>query len=213
MLSLNKIKKFVINLDSRTDRLTTFTKTFEPFEVTRESAVVPTLTPDLIQRIHPWNFTHLPKKKLLGVVGCCMSHLALWKKIRKMKCDYVFVFEDDCTFITEMVKENFETLFSEIQLPSDFEIIWLNGEVSDTPNKRTIHPPFTVMYHPDSKTTESYIITPAFAEKLYTSIKNNIGAVDAHMGQYIKAHTSRSYKVSPPFFCQIDRSDTDIQVH
>jgi GR25 family glycosyltransferase involved in LPS biosynthesis len=210
MLSLNKIKKFVINLDSRTDRLSTFTKTFDPLEITRESAVVPTLTPELKKRIHPWNFANLSEKKLLGVVGCCMSHLALWRKIRKMKCDYVFVFEDDCAFINEMVKENFETLFSELKLPSDFEIVWLNGEVSDVPGKQ-INPPFTVLPHPGCKTTESYIITPSFADQLYHSIKNNIGAVDAHMDQYIKAKKSRSYKVTPPFFCQCDRRDTDIQ--
>ena len=64
-----------------------------------------------------------------------MSHLNIWEKISKMENNYVFVFEDDCSFINENVKENFKETFKSLVLPTDFGIIWLNGELSDKPGK------------------------------------------------------------------------------
>jgi GR25 family glycosyltransferase involved in LPS biosynthesis len=210
------MKAFVINLDYRTDRLKEFTKTFEKFtktvEIIREPAVcINEISPDLKKRINEWNFKYLSDKKLKGVVGCCMSHLNVWEKISKMNDHYVFVFEDDCTFINENVKENFDIYFNQLQLPKDFGIIWLNGEVSDKPGKK-IPINFKIMEYNDRNTTESYIITPLFAKKMIEIIKNNIGSVDEHMGQYIRKNNNLSYKVNNPFFCQINRNDTDIQI-
>ena len=205
------MKAFVINLDNRPDRLKIFNDTFKQFDITREPAVcVDKISPKLKKRINEWNFKYLSDKKLKGVAGCCMSHLNIWEKISKMETPMI-VFEDDCTFINETVKENFENYFNSLVFPKDFGIIWLNGEMSDKPGKQ-INNDFTIIPHQDSKTTESYIITPSFAKELYIFITNNIGAVDAHMGQYIKTTFNKSYKLNNPFFCQINRNDTDIQI-
>jgi hypothetical protein len=55
-------------------------------------------------------------------------------------------------------------------------------------------------------------VTPQFAKELVFAIENNLGAVDAHMCQYTRKINKMSYKVFPPFFCQFDRKDTDIQI-
>ena len=108
------MKAFVINLDNRPDRLKIFNETFKQFDITRELAVCVTkISPELKKRVNEWNFKNLSDKKTKGVVGCCMSHLNIWEKISKMN-ENVIVFEDDCTFINENVKENFENYFNSL---------------------------------------------------------------------------------------------------
>ena len=208
------MKCFVINLDRRQDRLERFTKTFgKYFEIIKESAVDNKdliITPALKARINEWNFKYIPHK-VKNITACCLSHINVWKKISKMNESYVFVFEDDCTFINEMVETNFNIYFDSLVFPKDFGIIWMQGNIQDKPGTQT-QLPFTIKKFTDDNTAESYIITPSFAKELVYEIENNLGAVDRHMSDYTRKVHNVSFKVFPPFFCQFDRRDTDIQI-
>lgn len=61
------------------------------------------------------------------------------------------------------------------------------------------------------KTTEAYLISPAFAQKLYDSISHNLGAIDEHMRGYVAQWGGNVYEIHPPLFTQANRADTDIQ--
>ena len=67
-MSFDTKVKFVINLDSRPDRLDRFKKTFNT-QLTREPGylVKDEIPPGLKKRINPWNFKYLPEKKLKGI--------------------------------------------------------------------------------------------------------------------------------------------------
>ena len=208
------MKCYVINLDRRADRLKRFTDTFNTyFEIIKESAVDNkelVITPELKNRISEWNFKYIPHK-VPNIVATCLSHINVWKKISMLDDPYVFVFEDDCTFINNDVKTNFLEYFNSLKIPEDFGILWLNGNIQDTPGKEIILQ-FIVKLYTEDNTAESYIVTPSFAKELINAIENDMGAVDQHMKLYTQKTTNKSFRVFPPFFCQYDRKDTDIQV-
>lgn len=101
------MKAFVINLDSRPDRLEEFKKNNLPFAVERFSGVVADC----------------------GENGCTNSHLTL---LRKHKHETPFViFEDDC-----MLLQPWSVIESAMkQLPKDWDALWLGATVR-TPLKR-----------------------------------------------------------------------------
>jgi len=91
---------YVINLDSRQDRLKLFREQEFPFEVKRVSGVVASCGED----------------------GCTASHLSILKK--QTKFPFV-IFEDDCKMLypwsmVEMIMK---------QLPRDWDGLWLGGNV------------------------------------------------------------------------------------
>ena len=209
------VKAFVINLDRRKDRWESFQQRFDgvdDLELCRVSAVdhlTLKITRELKPRINEWNFKYAPDsvKKL---AGCCMSHLNIWKIISKLK-EPALVFEDDCSFINDQTKQQFNNF---LNTNSGNGIIWLNGANEIKPGMVLPELDFNLIQQPrkpHGNTTESYLISPSFANELYNSIVNNIGAVDVHMWQYINLHPTKAFQPKTPFFCQVDRSDSDIQ--
>jgi GR25 family glycosyltransferase involved in LPS biosynthesis len=209
-------KAFVINLKRRPDRLEVFKKTFEP--VLKELIVFSAydyqtikLNSDLKKRINEWNIINIPNlNKLKSIICCCLSHIGVWEKISKMN-EPVFIFEDDCTFMNESAKEYFKNFVLPHNLA--YDIIWFNGKNSDKPEKENskIEKFYSIKEYRGQNSTECYLITPNFAKELVNYIKNDIGAVDAHMSQVINKLNSKSYCVFPTVCCQVDRNDTDIQ--
>ena len=205
------MKGFVINLDRRPDRYTEFVKNFKDsgIEITRVSAIdskeISFETPEgilLKSRTCDWNFKFLPLQKTKNVVACCLSHQLVWKKISEMESEvYVYVFEDDCEFIKPFDLKT-------VKVPKNFGIVWLNRR----PNVNYSGPFSIIQSIHSSFTTESYIITPRFAKRMLEWMTDYLGAVDAHMDQYINALKPEivSYEASPPIFCQ-SRSPSDIQ--
>jgi GR25 family glycosyltransferase involved in LPS biosynthesis len=61
------------------------------------------------------------------------------------------------------------------------------------------------------KTTEAYLISPSFAQKLHKHIGNDLGAIDEHLRGYVAQYGGNVYKLNPPLFTQANRADTDIQ--
>lgn len=101
------MKAFVINLDSRPDRLEQFKMNNIPFDVLRFSGVI----------------------SICGEDGCTNSHITL---LRKYKDQTPFIiFEDDC-----MLLEPWSTVENAMkQLPEDWDCLYLGATVR-TPLKR-----------------------------------------------------------------------------
>jgi len=100
------MRAYVINLDSRPDRMVEFEKNRLPFSVERISAT--------------------PHEN--GATGCLLSHF----KIFKHNTEYPFVvFEDDCKFVQpwSLVERAMG------QLPEGWDALWLGGTL-DAPLKR-----------------------------------------------------------------------------
>jgi GR25 family glycosyltransferase involved in LPS biosynthesis len=94
-------KYFVINLDSRPDRLQQFNENEFPFEIERFSAI----------------------RKVPGIKGCNASHLAILNK----DCALPFVvFEDDCKLIEDW--SIVETAMK--QLPKDWDILLVGANLN-----------------------------------------------------------------------------------
>ncbi len=94
------MKAFVINLDSRPDRMEKFKQNIFPFKVKRFPAIV----------------------GACGEDGCTASHL----KIISSQKEFPFaVFEDDCVLIEPWYKV--EKAIS--QLPSDWDALWLGANL------------------------------------------------------------------------------------
>jgi GR25 family glycosyltransferase involved in LPS biosynthesis len=205
------MKGFVINLDIRKDRLERVKNEFKETYIDIER--VPAIfhgdinVEQLKNRINVWNFKYLPPQKIPKVVCSSLSHQQAWKRIIKIN-QPSFVFEDDVAFISEKAKEIFnKTNFNIL----NFDLIWLNNKVTDVPGMKHEND-FTVIPFDNSfKTGESYIISPSFAKVLLKNLENDLGAVDAHMNNYIKEHPVKCFQLKTPFFCQYDRQDTNIQ--
>ena len=185
-------KGFLINLDRRQDRLQQANEILQEtgIDVERISAVDGSqieITDELKARINPWNLdsNNIPNpKKLGGILGCCLSHLSIWKKISEMTDDYIFVFEDDVAFFHKdfHFMENWNDI--KMFLPEDFGLLWLNAKTFSTPSSLHYSKNNKIIPTNNTYTTESYIVTPHFAKELYNDIVNNLGAVDAHMSQF-----------------------------
>lgn len=92
------MKAYVINLDSRPDRLASFQRNKIPFEVERFPGVVTTCGED----------------------GCTLSHIAI---LKTQKVFPFAVFEDDCVLIEDwsIVERAMD------QLPKDWDALWLGA--------------------------------------------------------------------------------------
>jgi glycosyl transferase, family 25 len=93
---------FYINLDSRTDRK-------EQFEEECKK-----------MNINPERFSAI--KHDIGAIGCGESHLAIIKKARDLKLEFVTIFEDDFQFL--VTRDEYDNIVS--NLPSDYDIVMLS---------------------------------------------------------------------------------------
>lgn len=127
-----KLKKFVINLDKRPDRLQEFFSRYIDMDVERFSAIDG-------RHIHLNNsFSDIDKflfsildnnlKHNPGILGCWSSHVNLWETLKNSDdYDAFVIFEDDVFFVSGF-KEKFELILNEINEETD--IIYFGGRFS-----------------------------------------------------------------------------------
>jgi hypothetical protein len=106
ILIARPMEAYVINLDSRSDRLEKFMKNNFPFHVKRFPAI----------------------KASCGEDGCTQSHLEV---LRNQKTYPFAVFEDDCQMLVGW--EEVEKALR--QLPSNWDALWLGGSLRIKPEK------------------------------------------------------------------------------
>ena len=207
------MKGFVINLDRREDRYNLFKNIFENIDVdiTRVSAIDNqeiVWTDELKKRVCEWNFINIPNK-VKNVVACCLSHMKVWELIQMLD-EPAFVFEDDVAFINNEYKNKFNE-FIKVKIKGD--LVYFNRNIQDTIGMKFNTDNFTLEKALDQMfTAESYLLSPKLAGEMLVWMHDYLGAVDAHIFQYVKSKHVECYMAHPPFFCQRDRTDTDIQV-
>jgi GR25 family glycosyltransferase involved in LPS biosynthesis len=129
---------WVINLDRRADRMEKFARTH----------------PDLAQRVHRFSAFEGSKLKLTPkiarlfkpndfqwkkpVMGCALSHLALWMKLLNDKDDIksYLILEDDAR-LSPTWKKSWEKIHKHNALPADWDVVYLGGILP--PNKEAFH--------------------------------------------------------------------------
>jgi GR25 family glycosyltransferase involved in LPS biosynthesis len=119
---------WVINLDRRKDRMERFYNTHPDLKrrALRLSAfegVNLELTPKLARLFAPHDF-----KWKKAVMGCALSHLAIWMKLIHEKPDInsYLVLEDDAKLSPEW-RDAWEEMMTEKALPNDWDVIYLGG--------------------------------------------------------------------------------------
>jgi GR25 family glycosyltransferase involved in LPS biosynthesis/glycosyltransferase involved in cell wall biosynthesis len=117
-------KTYVVNLDRRTDRWSTFLEnnkggrfSFERWSATDGKSME--LTPQTVQLFR--NNTYKWKK---STMGCADSHYRLWKQLAESAEDLYFVFEDDAVINPHI---QYWWHGAQAHLPSDYDILFLGG--------------------------------------------------------------------------------------
>lgn len=214
-------KAFVINLDKRIDRKLAFEKNVRKhldFQVERVSAeiVKEPINNTLKSKINPWNFKDKEATSLKshGVIGCCLSHLKIYKEIVDNNCyspnDWFLIFEDDCKLNLDLLADfkyflkNFQNNMFDFYDKVEHGIIFLNKNSDDSPH-------LTKHISPTSITTEAYMITKECAEKLYQFNENNLGAIDAHIKQFFENNIIYKQWISSKKFFFQENTSSDIQ--
>ena len=69
-------------------------------------------------------FNHNTNKRnsLYNSIGCALSHTNLWNKISKTRNQNILILEDDI-----IIPPNFNKLFNQLSIPSNWDIIFLGG--------------------------------------------------------------------------------------
>ena len=132
-----KIKVYLINLDSRKDRLNIFLKNYNlkfdyeiiraidkifinPFELYKNNILGIIGLNNLNKNIRNNHYEFNSK----GAIGCYLSHIKTWEKIIEDNVDYGIIYEDD---IEINKKINEEIIYNYIKnLPKDWDILLLN---------------------------------------------------------------------------------------
>jgi GR25 family glycosyltransferase involved in LPS biosynthesis len=220
---------FVVNLDSRPDRWDSLL-TAEPIlekMVTRISAVqgkTLKMTRDIYQR-----YKNNPFQWKKAIIGCYMSHIAIWKKIvasqsSTEESNYFLVLEDDVRFEHGWIDQWNHAL---AQIPANAELLYLGGVLP--PNKipltlvldsvndywASIRP--NIMCNPTPMPifhfcTYSYIITKAGAKKLLEFIESLDGMPYPGCDHLLSRAGLQTY-VSTPLLAKCAQEDDPAYIH
>jgi len=205
-------KGYVINLKKRPDRLNRFTNEVSKYLPDINIIVIEAIDGDLLNLQDEFykkivNKHKLSEKMSRGIIGCCLSHLNCYDLICKNNDDYVMIFEDDCSFISDEHKKIAQDYLKNLEIPEKFGIIFLNKWRS-VPIQRV----GKLNRITGAPTTEAYIINKEYAEILYRENINDIWTIDSQMCKIMNKYPEYpSYQLVDGLFIQYDRSDTDIQ--
>jgi GR25 family glycosyltransferase involved in LPS biosynthesis len=175
---MSYLKKYVINLKRREDRLKKF------MDICPYKDVVPFYGFDgkFIETNEKGMeyfeiFKKFPHKLLVGEIGCYISHLLLWQSLVESNSDMIMIFEDDAIF-----NENFLSYMAKIEkeLPNiinkgilyiggcfipNYEIKHTGMYITDNIYEHDYSKP-SFVYTDFERTTHAYIITRQCAQKL-----------------------------------------------
>jgi GR25 family glycosyltransferase involved in LPS biosynthesis len=219
------IKKFVINLKRRPDRLELFKKQCPFNDVTVITAFdgknmkdeASAIEQELVTR-----FTRLDP----GEIGCFLSHLRVFNEIRRENLPYAVIFEDDAIFCDNFL-EKYSKLMEE--LPSDTDILYIGGRfesgfkmrdykrVSDNIVKHRIENNTILGLSSETdRTTHAYIVSNAFVTRFtgeFYKTLSHCQPIDSYLLAFSKLQRFTIYN-SYPLLCHSPIiSDSDIRIH
>jgi len=217
--SLDKLEKYLINLNSRKDRFDITNNLLNKYDfknVIRYPAIngKNISNNELIQIIEPSaiksildNYRKEHHDLSYGAVGCSLSHINIWKKLEINNLDYIIIFEDDAnpafnfTKLQEIIKNN---------TPNDWDIILFGGIYNKYKNVNNYIDKIYSFYE-----THAYIINKKGALKLLLKafpIKKQLDSwlSDLALNNYINIYgiTQNKWSQNP----QINNTDIQTEI-
>lgn len=183
---------YVINMLSRPDRMKEFRSWNE--QAMRFNAVVPDQVPDGY---------NLP----VGMLGCTMSHSALWNKIAEDRDGYYMIFEDDAVPARSDWQQITARIFSDTFLMfPDFDILYLGGnhthhgaqpgEIVLSSEKYSLHKCNRTY------TTHAYIISSGGARKMTGRYAHLLDSEAVDVAMCTLQQEGSSFYAAPSVFAQ-----------
>lgn len=190
------MKKYVINLDRREDRMRDFEsrykKAFGRADFERFSAVDGEASFRRgLSAGEEWLYKKLGKRErenMAGVFGCWYSHVLLWEMLAESKTDDVFIiFEDDAFFSGDASRVLTEVM--ESMDTKSMDIVYIGGRFGKNfwPKRRDNWESMGIFYKAKStrpnadvdRTTHAYILTKKGAFSLLDSLSVSKGSLTA----------------------------------
>jgi GR25 family glycosyltransferase involved in LPS biosynthesis len=170
-------KIFCINLDHRTDRWAKCQEKFKKLGIL-----------DKVERFSAFKLEHdnIQFKKLLGQAGCTLSHMAILKKALDNNYSNYLVLEDDFEINDSQIDFLSNLKNSLEELPSDWDILYLGGNLTDVYGKIPIEKYSKSLYQVNSCHTTHAI---AFSRTGMQKMAQKIGYVDNIIQWIIKKGT------------------------
>jgi GR25 family glycosyltransferase involved in LPS biosynthesis len=173
------MKKFVINLERRSDRKEQFGKTNPNIDVSFFNAIDgKTISHNKILQLgfdtnKTWRDPFFNKKMTKGEVACFMSHFLLWKHCLEIN-EPILIFEDDAIINDSFNESYYESLMGRI------DFLYLGRNENEPENVIDVDDNLEIPGY--AYNMHAYAISPFGAKKLLsTNIKTNIIPVDDYV--------------------------------
>ena len=131
ILIMEKLDIAVINLDRRSDRMAYLFKN-SPVSFRRSSAVDGQNLSNYYSEFAELLDTIRNQQRVLGEVGCSLSHYSLWKShADKPTADFLLVFEDDVLFTErslERIRDTIHDIHHDADNGRDFDVMYVGGQ-------------------------------------------------------------------------------------
>lgn len=124
----NTLTGYVINLDRRAERYSTFCKEFEGVDLKIQR--VPATDGQQVDiseyydHLNPWYKIFGSERVIKSTIGCKLSHEKLWARISNYPDGLYCIFEDDARILGSIKKINLNKILE--MAPRDADLIWLN---------------------------------------------------------------------------------------
>jgi GR25 family glycosyltransferase involved in LPS biosynthesis len=184
-----RVRRFVINLDRRPDRLSDFLERYQSLDVERFPAVEGRDV--LASGAHEDLVESLRRRKLgsvqfAGVLGCWLSHLQLWRFLERSTYDAFVIFEDDA-FMVPLFKSKLNNVLNDLNdLNFDsIDVLYFGGRFREGFSPKSLDnwegvgkffKPKRLKLGPElDRTTHGYIVTRRGAKSILKLYEESIG--------------------------------------
>ena len=151
------------------------------------------------------------KKIIKGALGCSLSHINLWKKIKNSSYNNILILEDDC-----LIESNFWKKFNQYsyQIPKDYDILYLGGSniYGNKISKNILSPVIKTRNSDQTENTGTYAMIINI--KAINSLLKNITPIDDYIDQVNKKKKKNlnKYYIIPPLVKHNNQIDSDRRI-
>lgn len=172
-MSINNIPIYVVNIKEPKNYKELLSNSLEKFGLLENAFFLDTNRFECLEynEKYFWDNMYSNRYNYLDnphMAGCLSSHYKIWNMILENKDDYALIFEEDVLF-----EENFIEYFNNLELPNDFDILYLGGNYIEKtiPEKSGIY--IKEVNKGAAFTNESYIVSRKCVIKLIDLISEN----------------------------------------
>lgn len=199
---------YLINLDKNKDRLKKFTSSYKGSGLKEEEFIHFKAIYGKDIKYKEYISDKVEINMTPGMVGCFLSHLAIYKMMTKSLKDYALIFEDDASLSRDLNVSMISSIFN--STPDDWDIILLGYDTSNPVHKYEKLDGYFKMYN--FWGTHAYLIKKTAAAKLLDLTRIPFtNQIDHVMGDLCSKGLLNVYGIQNPLVFQ-DARYTDVQV-